>query len=193
MSQHPISPDEAREALELVEVTTRHMRRAVAHGGMPYFLLIWGVVWTLGFGSTHFLGPGSPLAGTVWLVLDVLGIVASLLVGCWIGTRVRSARYGPAVGLFWLAWMVYGALIIYFAQPENDAQFSLLISLFAMFGYVTTGIFYRSRFLSGLGGLVTLFILGGYLLIPAYFDLWMAVLGGGSLIAAGLYMRYAWR
>ena len=191
--QPPISPDEAREALELIEKTTRQMRRAVAHGGIPYFLFIWGIVWVLGFGSTHFLGADSPQVGTLWMVLDTLGLVASILVGWRLSHRVRSIHYGPVVGVFWLTWMVYGGLIVYFARPQSGDQLSLLISLLAMFGYVTTGIIYRSRFLGVLGALVTLFIVGGYLIIPAYFNLWMAILGGGSLVAAGLYMRYAWR
>ncbi|MDQ7029672.1 MAG: hypothetical protein Q9O62_07795 [Ardenticatenia bacterium] len=193
MTQHRISPDEAREALELVERTTRQMRRAVAHGGMPYFLIIWGIVWTLGFGGTHVLGPESPGVGTLWLVLDILGIVASVVVGWRVSVRVRSPRYNAAIGLYWLAWIVYGGLLIYFARPQSGDQLSLLVSLFAMFGYVTTGIFYRSLFLGGLGATVTVFMVVGYLLFPAVFNLWMALLGGGSLIAAGLYMRYAWR
>ncbi len=193
MPQHPILPEEAREALELVERTVRQMRRAVAHGGMPYFLLIWGTVWVLGFGATHFLGPESPQARTVWWMLIVPGLIASALVGWRLNDRVRHAWFGASVGLFWLTWMVYASLIVFFAQPQTGIQTSLLIALFAMFGYVTSGLLYRSLFLSGLGALMTALILIGYLLIPAWFSLWMAILGGGSLIAAGLYMRYAWR
>ncbi len=193
MSQHPISPDEAREALELIEVTTQRMRRAVAHGGAPYFLIIWGLVWTVGFGGTHFLGPDSPSTGILWLVVDTVGIVASFLVGWRLAGRLRSPRLGPAIGLFWMAWLAYSALIVYFARPQTGNQLSLLISLLAMFGYVTSGILYRSVFMGALGVAVTGLIVGGYLLIPVYFNLWMAILGGGSLVAAGLYILYAWR
>jgi len=193
MTPHPITPEEAQEALELVERTTRQMRRAVAHGGMPYFLMIWGAVWILGFGGTHLLGPGSPQTGILWIVLDTLGVIASFGVGGWFGRRVRRGPWGPSMmGLFWLAWIGYGILLVYFARPQSGNQLALLISLFAMFAYVTMGIFYRSRFLVGLGLGVTLFLVGGYLLIPPYFNLWMALLGGGSLMAAGLYIWYAW-
>lgn len=78
-------------------------------------------------------------------------------------------------------------------NPKRGIKTSLLISLFAMFGYVTSGILYRSFFLSGFGVLITVLITVGYLFLPAWFNLWMAALGGGSLIATGLYMRYAWR
>ncbi len=193
MDRPSISPEEAREALNLIEHTTQHMRRSLAHGGAPYFLLIWGVVWVLGFGATHFLGANSPTVGLIWMVLDTVGILASFAIGWWISKRMRSPRYGPAVGLYWAAWVVYGALIVYFAHPQSGNQFSVLVALLVMFGYVTTGILYRSTFLAGLGGIMTGFILVGYLLCPAYFNLWMAVLGGGSLIAAGLYILWTWR
>jgi hypothetical protein len=40
---------------------------------------------------------------------------------------------------------------------------------------------------------VTAFIVIGYLALPDFFNLWMAALGGGSLVAAGLYVLRAWR
>ncbi len=188
----PISPDEAREALALVEQTTRQLRRSLAHGGMPYFLIIWGLVWTLGFGATHFLGPTSPKVGIVWNVLVLLGAVASFGVGAYLGKRVHSPQ-GLQIAFFWLIWIVYSALIVYFARPRTGDQISLLISLLAMMGYVVSGLFYRSRFLAGLGLVVTVVMIIGYLAFPGYFNLWMAALGGGSLIAAGAYILYAWR
>ena len=191
MKPTPISPAEAREALDLIEATTRQMRRALAHGGMPYFLLIWGLVWTVGFAATHFLGPDSPAVGTLWLVLDALGALASFGVGAYLGRRTPSPR-GARIGLYWLVWTLYAALIIAFARPRSGDQLSLLIALFAMMGYVTSGLLYRSRFLVGLGLVVTAFIVVGYLAFPAYFNLWMAFWGGGSLLAAGFYVRWAW-
>ncbi len=187
-----ITPEEARQALELVEETTRQLRRSLAHGGMPYFLLIWGIVWTLGFGATHFLGAESPYTGLVWAVLDVLGVAASFAVGTSLGRKIRSSQ-GRRLGLYWLAWLFYGSLLIYFARPQSGDQLSLLIALLAMMGYVTSGLLYSSRFLTGLGLIVTGLIVAGYLALPALFNLWMALLGGGSLIVAGLYILRAWR
>jgi len=188
----PISPHEAREALDPLEHTTRQMRRSLAHGGMPYFLIIWGVVWTLGYGATHFLGSASPKTGLVWTGLVLLGTLASSGVGAYLGKRVRSPQ-GGQIALFWLTWIVYSGLIVHFAHPRTGDQLSLLIALLAMMGYVISGLFYRSRFLAGLGVIVTGIMLVGYLLLPDYFNLWMALLGGGSLIAAGAYILRAWR
>ena len=192
MNANPITPDEAREALELIEDTTRQMRRLTAHGGIPFYLVLWGMIWILGFGATHFLGPNSHAVGTVWAVLSLLGLVASFGYGAWLGRRVHYSR-GERVGLFWLAWLFYGGLLVYFAHPRSGEQMSLMISLLAMMGYVISGLLYESRFLVVLGLVVTGLIVAGYLLAPDSFNLWMAVLGGGSLVAAGLYIHRAWR
>ncbi len=192
MNPTPVTPEEARRALEAADATARQMRRMLAHGGLPYFLWIWGTVWLLGFGATHFFGPHDPRTAWAWAILDTAGAVLSFAVGAWLSRRLRSPR-GGALGLFWMAWLVYAALILYFARPLSEKQISLLIALFAMMGYVTSGLLYRSRWLVGLGLTVTVLIVLGYVAWPAGFDLWMAVLGGGSLLAAGTYIYYAWR
>ncbi len=192
MGEPTISTHEAKEALNLIEATTKQMRYELAVGGMPFYLFIWGVIWMVGFGAAHFLGPDSSLTGTVWMVLDGAGVVASFLVGAHLGTRLRWRSYNT-MGLFWLSWLGYGALIIYFAAPQSGSHLSLLISLFAMFGYVITGLFYRSTVLVALGIGITVFLLIGYVFLPTYFNLWMAILGGGGLIGAGAYIRWVWR
>lgn len=189
-----LSLQEAREALDLIDETTRRMRRSLAHGGGPYFLIIWGLVWVIGFSGAHFFGPEDARTGWTWMVVNSVGVVASFALGWWMSRRVRSReRGGERVALFWLAWMLYASLIITFARPQIGNQLSILISLFAMMGYVTTGILYRSVFISLLGLIITALIVIGYLALPMFFNLWMAVLGGGSLIAAGVYVLRSWR
>jgi len=192
MTETKLTPEEAREALELVEQATRQMRRALAYGGAPYFMLIWGVVWLLGFGATHFLQGQTTLIGWIWAVLDTLGFLATFAVGATLGSKIRSPL-GARVGLAWLVWIVYGFLVVYFAHPQSQEQTSLLISLMVMMGYLTTAILYASPFLAALGVAMTVLIIVGYLAFFALFNLWMALLGGGTLIAGGLYILRAWR
>ncbi len=187
----PITPEEARQALDLIESTSRQMRRLAAYGGMPYFLIVWGIVWVVGFSANYFVADPST-RGTIWMALDALGLLGTAYVVWHIHKRGVHWPMGPTVGWFWFAWMVYGALFVYFAQARGT-QLSMLISLWVMFGYVVSGLFYRSRLLITLGLTVTVFIVVGYVALPAYFDLWMAVLGGGSLVVAGVYMLTAWR
>ena len=39
---------------------------------------------------------------------------------------------------------------------------------------------------------ITALALAGYFLLPGIFYLWMAILGGGGMIALGLYIRFRW-
>ncbi len=187
----PLTPDEAKAALAMIEETTRQMRRMAAHGGTPYFILVWGIVWVLGFGAGHFVRDPNILS-KIWLVLDVMGLLGTL----YIVRRIRKSgihwQSGATVGWFWMALVLYAGLFIYVTRPTG-MLLSMVIALWAMFGYVVSGLFYRSRFLSTLGLVVTAFIVVGYIIFPAWFNLWMAILGGGSLVAAGLYILWAWR
>ena len=187
-----IQPEEAREALEVIERTQQQMRRIVATGGAAYYLILWGTIWLLGFGAEYFLGAANHTTGVIWAVLDTTGVIFSMALGWRLSRRVHSSR-GASAGLFWLAWLAYTALVIYFAQPADPNHLSLLITLMTMLAYVTAGILYRSKFLATLGIAVTLLAILGFAFFPAMFSLWMAVLGGGSLIAAGVHILRAWR
>lgn len=187
----PLTPEEAREALAAIEATTRKMRRMVAYGGMPYYLIIWGLVWVFGFSISHFAA-NSAMVGWAWLALDLLGLLSTFYVSFRIARTINYPQ-GAMVGWLWIVLLFYAALIVYFAQPRTVEQIGLLFSLFAMLGYVLTGILFRSRFMAYLGLTVTLFILIGYLFLSGFYYLWMAVLGGGSLVAAGVYILWAWR
>jgi hypothetical protein len=61
-----------------------------------------------------------------------------------------------------------------------------------MFGYLVMGL-WLGRFFLWLGLLVTATTLVGYYFVSDYFFLWMALTGGGSLIAAGVFIRKFWR
>ncbi len=186
-----IRSEEAQEALRLVHETQRQMRRLVAAGGAAYYLWLWGVIWVLGFSAEYFLGAGSTV-GWIWAGLDTVGAVLSLMIGWHFGRKLRSSR-GTSLGLVWLAWLVYGGLIIYFAQPQDANHLTLLIALLVMLAYVVSGVLYRSAFFVVLGVALTVLTIVGFVLFSGAFSLWMAVVGGGELILAGVYVWRAWR
>ncbi len=49
-----------------------------------------------------------------------------------------------------------------------------------------------SRDLVVIGLATTILALVGFLAVPHLFNLWMAFLGGGTLIGSGLYIRQRW-
>jgi hypothetical protein len=61
-----------------------------------------------------------------------------------------------------------------------------------MFGFVMFGL-WVGRFFVWLGLLVTALILIGYRYSGDYFNLWMAITGGGALIVSGVFIRKFWK
>lgn len=182
-----LTADEARTSLEMIELVSRQARRYFTASGGAYYLILWGAIWFLGNLSSQFL-PAQ--AGWVWMILDTIGIVVSIGIGFRLGARVRSPM-GNRIGLMWLTTLVYGALIVWASRPADTNQANLLFSLVIMLGYIMTG-FWLERRLLWVGLFVTIAALVGYLMLPAYFSLWMAIFGGGVLFASGLIFLRRW-
>lgn len=187
-----ISPTEAEEALAAIQAMMQKTRRAISSSGAYLFLIVWGVIWLLGFLGSQFLP--QPFAGYSWMVLDVLGGIISAILGIRMGRGVRSSSSsasGKRIGLFWLLLFLYCAAAIAVAWPSGGKQASMFIILFVMIGWLAMGLLLS--FTSIWPGLIiTALALIGYFLLPGIFYLWMAVLGGGGMIALGLYIRLRW-
>ena len=74
----------------------------------------------------------------------------------------------------------------------SDRKISAYWATVPMFAYIIMGL-WLDRFFLVLGTLVTLATLAGYYFITDYFFLWMAVVGGGSLVAGGVFIRKNWK
>ena len=167
-------------------------RRAISSSGAYVFLIIWGVVWLVGFLCSQFL-PQS-IGGYAWMIMDMLGGIVSAFVGIRMGRGVRSpstTASGKRIGLFWFLLFLYVVAAIGVAWPADGRQIAMFIILFVMVGWIALGLLLS--FASVWPGLViTALALIGYFLLPGIFYLWMAVLGGGGMIVLGLYIRSRW-
>ena len=187
-----ISPTEAEEALASIQVMMQKTRRAISNSGAYKFLLIWGVVWFFGFLGSQFLPV--EVASKVWIALDILGGLVSAVVGIRMNRGVRTSSSGTSgkrIGVFWLLLFGYCFAAITIAMPLDGKQFAMFIILFAMMGWIAMGLLLSfASVWWGLG--LTILALLGYFLLPEVFYLWMAILGGGGMIALGLYIRFRW-
>jgi len=187
-----ISPTEAEEALAAIQTIVQKTRRAISSSGSYIFLIVWGVIWLLGFLGSQFLP--AEFAGYAWMVLDTLGGVLSAVIGIRMGRSVRStspATTGKRIGLFWLLLFIYVLATVAVSWPADMKQMTMYIILFVMVGWLAMGLLLS--FASIWPGLVlTALALVGYFLLPGLFYLWMAILGGGGMIALGLYIRSRW-
>ncbi len=183
--------EEARELLAEIREVQARTRRALGRGAGPYYMMIWGTVWFLGYLGSQFLS--FETAGLVWTALVIPGMIASALVGGRVTLRFRGATYDARIGLFWLALLAHAALIILMAGiAEEPVLMSYVVALFAMLGYVVMGLWLWTP-LAWVGLSVTAIGTVSYLLMPGYFCLIMALLGGGTLFLSGFYVLRAWR
>ena len=187
-----VSPNEAEEALAAIQQTTRKARHSFASSGAYIFLLLTGVIWLVGFLATQFLS--GDVVAYVWVVMSLLGGAIAVVLGTRLGNRVRgpsTATYEARVGVFWALLVLYGVAVIAIARPTDGKQMTMLIILFIMIGQMAMGLVFG--FSSTWWALpITALALAGYVLLPAYFYLWMAVLVGGGMIGLALYIRSRW-
>ncbi|MDD5368803.1 MAG: hypothetical protein PHQ40_06955 [Anaerolineaceae bacterium] len=187
-----ISPTEAEEALVAIQSMVKKTRRAISASGAYLFLILWGMVWLLGFLGSQFLP--AEISGYTWLGIDILGGALSAIIGTRMGKNVRGATISHSakrIGLFWLLLVLLSGTALWVARPVDGKQAAMLIILFVMFGWMAMGLLLS--FYPIWGGLsLTALALIGYFFLPDYFYLGMAILGGGGMIVMGLYIRYRW-
>ena len=184
-----ISPNEAEETLADIQRMTQKTRHAIASSGTSITLIATGVVWLIGFTCTQFLS--GAILGYIWTGLSILGCIVGTVLGIRMGKRVRSPATAPMakrVGLFWLLLVFYGIAAIAIARPTDGKQATMFVILFIMLGQMSMGLLFS--FSTVWWTLpITALALVGYFLLPDIFYLWMSILGGGGMIALGLYVR----
>lgn len=187
-----ISPSEAEEALAAIQTMTQKTRHSIASGSAYISLIITGIVWLIGFTATQFLTP--PLLVWIWMVTSIVGSTLATFIGIRAGKRVRiasSAVTGKRIATFWVLLILFASAIIAVAHPTDGKQITLLIILLAMIGQMGMGLL-LSFSATWWTVPVAAVALIGYFFALDWFFLWMGLLGGGTMIILGLYIRLRW-
>jgi hypothetical protein len=180
-----LTSQQASETLGEVAAAQRKARQLQGYSKAAPHLLLWGLIWLVGYMGTEFL-PAS--AGLLWLVLDVIGIGGSFL----IGRASASPEVRPEQSVnFVIAAIAIGAFIgatYYVMQPTTGAQFGAFPALIIALLYIAVGTVAGRRWMItgiAVGALTVL----GYAFMREHFMLWMAFVGGGALLLASAWMR----
>jgi hypothetical protein len=187
-----VTRDEAAEALDAIEAQGDKVFRLKGyHHGAPFFI-IWGFVWLIANSVTQFW---SDQAGMAWMVMLAIGIASSTILGLVMGAKVRGTTgkqdpFGRRMGFTTVVVFLFIFALMSIAQPETSRQVNAMISIFFPFMYMAGGIWAGWR-LFAIGVVTAAAVLVGYFYIQDYYDLWMGVFGGGSLIAGGIWLRSA--
>ena len=185
-----LSSDQAAESLKEIDRTRQRSAQAYRYANSSPFFILWGVIWMVGYTATD-LYPHH--ANPLWLALMAAGLLGHMAIG-----RHRASIGEPHAGMnrfaglrllagFIAVFCFVGASYAIFAPVGWKQQASFVPLLMALF-YVLVGLWAGTRFVvTGLA--VAALTLGGFFYLPTHFLLWMALVGGGALILAGLWMR----
>jgi hypothetical protein len=187
-----ITPKEAEEALVAIQEIMRKTRRLISSSGAYNFLILWGIIWLIGFLNSQFLPDKT--AGYVWVGLDILGGIISAVIGARLNRGLRTSNTttsGRRIAFFWLLLFLFCVAAIGIVWPVDGKQFAMFIILFVTIGWIAMGLLLSFASVWWGLGLVSLSMIG-YFLLPGIFYLWMAILGGGGMIALGIYVRNRW-
>jgi hypothetical protein len=186
-----VDRDEAVRALqEIQEVRGRTDTWNRYRETGPY-LVLWGIVWVVGNGISEFL---PALSGIAWLALIGAGSVGSIVLTTRKQRRQCDTLRTGAAPYTWHWGAAYGVIMAYFIASQlvlpalSARQFSAWMTMFWGFAYMFAGV-WRAWRLFAIGLATTLLVLFGYFELDRYYFLWIGVVGGGGLIAGGLWLR----
>ncbi len=184
-----LTPDEAALSLREVDAIEQRSRELHIYRNSAPHCLIWGAVWVICYGTTA-LAPA--YANYVWWTLPNIGWLSSCAVGYFQGKhrsrRKGSWRYGALMVIILLTALAIGAVVALPLRPLSYAKLGALYPLIFSAVYAGFGLWIGIRYIA-LGAFVAAATLFGYFVLYEHFPLWMAIVGGGSLILCGLWMR----
>lgn len=180
-----LTPNEAADALRDIESTGRRSGQAFGYRISSRFMIIWGVFWIVCYGATD-LAP--QWTGIVWPVGILTATAASLVAGRAVkpGRRLDGLRYFALVAITWI-FLVATYVVV---GPLNPRQQGAYVPLLLAAIYSGLGLWIGLRYVV-VGVAVAALTLFGFFQIHEHFNLWMAAVGGGGLVLAGLWLRSA--
>lgn len=145
---------EVRQSLAAIENSTKQMKRSISSRYTAPLLILWGVIWILGFLGTFFHMKG---AGWIWLVLDIFGVGGTFYIirrQMKKGDPVKVSPHSKTTRhlfFFWLLLFAYGYLWLNFFAPLNGLQMNAFLCTLVMFAYIIMGMWLEEKCLIWLG------------------------------------------
>jgi len=198
----PPNRDEARATLAAIDATRIETRRNIGSNEFGPNLIWCGLLWIVAWGYVQFLSGHAYLLGVIAVTFFVaFGVMKKF--------RPSPVKEAPnlRVAALLLVILVYAVIFWVLLQPQGmpkilpltdvvmeARKFAVYLVIVAMFFNVIMSLTLRpNRFFVGLGLLMTALILVGYYLVPAWFNLWMGLVGGGTFILSGIFIRKFWK
>lgn len=182
----PLTQQEAAAALEDI---TRTERRTVSLLGYQMawpHLVLWGVVWVIGYGAMA----ADVRWNYLWPALALAGSIGSFRIG-YVMSRGRSKTMDWRYYATFFAVIFFISALLAIAPLKTNAQFGAFSPILVSLYYALVGIWTRGLRMIVLSVALVALTLFGFFHVQQHFELWMAIVGGGGLILGGLWLRSA--
>lgn len=191
-----VSQEDARASLSTIQGVRIQTKKAAISAFANPLLILWGILWIIAFTATHF---NIEYGGHIFKAMSVVGSVGTAIIFYQLFHSKAPFRDDPSehlgwrIAALWILLYVYTTIWLFLLTPFNGMQCNAFLSTAAMFAFVVMGLWFHSTFMVILGLALTGITLMGFYLLTSYYCLWMAIMGGGSLLGTGLYIRVRWR
>jgi hypothetical protein len=185
-----ISQAEAATALRDIEETTARTVEMRAYRHASPHLVLWGLIWVVGYALMGLL-PIHQWA-LVWLPLDLAGVAGSVVIMSRARARSpRAAAAGPSplpmlVTMLFIFLFVTSVYVVF--APSRHEPYLVFPALVLGLVYVVLGA-WKMRRMAWIGAAVFLLAMAGFLFLRPWLPFWLAAVGGGGLVAGGLWLR----
>ncbi|MGB7537874.1 MAG: hypothetical protein WBM17_04985 [Anaerolineales bacterium] len=182
-----VNPTEAEKALASIRETEDQMRRTLGASGGAYQIIIWGVIMAIGYTLNQFADKlGVVLVAVPWIVMSVAGNILCAVISIRMGRKFHHPM-AARIGFLWVVFVLFGAIGAIFIHPTDPREINLLIYLLVMLWLAVMGLWVRLPLL-WISLAVTGLLVFGYFVLPDYFFLWLAIVGGGTMIGSGMLL-----
>jgi len=179
-----IDPKSAEASLAEIDAVIARLKQSTYYRGASTIIVAWGVLVAVGYLLNQWI---PRQAGFVWLAVNALGLLATIVIGSRQQRANRKFDWRIVIAIL----LAFGFGLICSSLGHFGArELNIFWPALFMFGYALAGLWLGLAF-TALGVGVALLAFVGYLFVDTWFDIYLAVVNGGGLILAGLWMRRA--
>jgi len=182
-----LSAEQAAQALKEAHAAERRSAEAYSYSQTAPYCFVWGIVWLLGYGAQALIPAGTWL-GWWWMGLSLAGAVASVVIGR--SQNIRRPGKSWRMGVLFLIIWLFTAALFTVLHPKSELQIGAYFPLLFAAIYAAIGLWLGLRYIL-VGVFMAVATLGAFFFLREYFFHWMALVGGGSLLLTGFWMRQA--
>ena len=185
MDTRTLDSKEATAALGEIEAITRRVRQSRFYRVSSTLAVLWGPLVAAGY-VANFAFPAWPRSA--WVVVYAVGIAASIAVAMWGNRRSATRSFEVRMLAAYLLFLGFGVMWTDGLVHMPPRLIGVFWPTYFMLAYAIAGLWFGVAY-TVVAFAIAALALGGYFFAGPWFMPWMAVVNGGGLVLAGLWMR----